>query len=377
MTISIPLADLRFGPEEEAAIRRVLESGWVNMGPETERFEAEFSLYVGSKYAIAVSSGTAALHLALAALGIGPGDEVIVPSLTFVATVNVVRHVGAIPVFADITDETDWNISPSEIEKNLTPKTKALIAVHYAGFPCRMDSITEIARERGLKVIEDAAHAPGGTFKGKKLGTWGDAGCFSFASTKNMTTGEGGMVVTEHDEVAQSVRLLRSHGMTRLTWDRRFGHEFAYDVLAQGFNCRMDELRAALGRVQLAKLDENNAIRREITRRMRSRLVEVPRVSFPFDHDTLPCSTCHIFPMLLDSAGERASFMEQMREAGIGTSIHFPPVHLFSAYKESGEYSLPITESVTRREVTLPLFPGLTDDQVEMVIARTSRLLKI
>jgi dTDP-4-amino-4,6-dideoxygalactose transaminase len=312
MTISIPVADVKFGPEERAAITRVLESGWVTMGPETERFEAEFSLYVGSKHAVAVSSGTGALHLALAALGIGPGDEVIVPSLTFVATVNVVRLVGAVPVFADITDETDWNISPSEIEKNVTPRTKAVIAVHYAGFPCRMDSITGIARECGLKVIEDAAHAPGGTFKGKKLGTWGDAGCFSFASTKNMTTGEGGMVVTEHDEVARSVRLLRSDGMTRPTWERHSRREFFYDVLAEGFNYRIDELRAALGRVQLAKLDENNAARHEISRRMRSRLAAVPCVSFPFDHDALSCSTCHIFPMLLDSAPERDSFMERM-----------------------------------------------------------------
>jgi dTDP-4-amino-4,6-dideoxygalactose transaminase len=376
VTISIPLSDVKFGPEEQAAVMRVLESGWVSMGPETARFESDFSRYVGTPHSIAVSSGTAALHLALKALGVGPGDEVIVPSLTFVATANVVRNVGAVPVFADVTDETDWNISPREIERKATSKTKAVIAVHYAGFPCRMDLITEIARNLGIKVIEDAAHAPGGTFAGRKLGTWGDAGCFSFFANKNMTTAEGGMVTTDNDEVARSLRLLRSHGMTLSTWDRRDGSEFSYDVIATGFNHRIDEIRAALGRVQLAQLDRNNARRGEITRRMRSRLAELPQVSFPFAEDDLDSSACHIFPVLLGSASDRPSFMARMRDRGIGTSIHYPPVHLFSAYRDYASDSLPLTESVGAREVTLPLFPGMTEEQEETLVTAVEALLK-
>ena len=368
MNWKVPLFDVRLGPEEHEAVRRVLESGWISMGPETEHFEAEFAQYLGAKHAVAVSSGTAALHLALLALGIGPGDEVIVPSLTFVATANSVLYVGADPVFADITSQDDWNISPDEIEKRITDKTRAVIVVHYGGFPCRMDRFRAISNEHGLKLIEDAAHAPGASFQGKMLGTWGDAGCFSFFSNKNMTTGEGGMVVTESDDVAASLKNLRCHGMTSVSWDRHRGHNFSYDVTATGYNYRMDEIKAALGRAQLAKLDESNRKRREITRKLRQNLEAVNLISIPFQQHNLDESSCHIFPILLQSADLRTPFMESMKESGIQTSIHYPPVHKFSAFRRWSWSAVTLTEDIAGREVTLPLFPTMNDDQAHALV---------
>lgn len=365
----MPLADVAFGEEEQDAVRRVLESGWVSMGPETERFEDEFSRYLNVKHAVAVSSGTAALHLALLALGIGPGDEVILPSLTFVATANAVRYVGAMPVFADITSLDDWSISPARIEEKITPRTKAIIVVHYGGFPCRMELCKAIADKHGLKILEDAAHAPGASFQERKLGTWGDAGCFSFFSNKNMTTAEGGMVATNDDDMAKHLRILRSHGMTTLTWDRHRGHSFSYDVVETGYNYRMDEIRAALGRVQLSRLEEGNAARRRLTTDMRERLRDLEFLSLPFlQHDLDECS-CHLFPILLNSSATRLSFMTSMREQAIQTSIHYPAIHRFSSYRGIPNSGLDLTEEVSERVVTLPLFAGMTSEHVDAVCA--------
>ena len=367
MNWKVPLADVTFGPEEHEAVRRVLESGWVSMGPETEQFEAEFAEYLGAKHAVAVSSGTAALHLSLLALGIGPGDEVIVPSLTFVATANAVLYVGATPVFADITSLDDWTISPDEIERKVTDKTRAIIVMHYGGFPCRMDRIKAIAEKHGLKVVEDAAHAPGASFQGQKLGTCGDAGCFSFFSNKNMTTAEGGMLTTADDEVAARVRILRSHGMTTLTWDRHRGHSFSYDVVAHGYNYRMDEIRAAIGRIQLEKLNRSNQRRREITLEMRKNLDGIPRISLPFQALDLNECSCHIFPILLQSADLRIPFMESMKQAGIQTSIHYPPIHKFSVFSGTDIDHLALTEEVASRELTLPLFASMSHEQLQFL----------
>lgn len=364
----VPLSDVSFGPEEYEAVKRVLDSGWISMGPETEQFELEFARYLGAKHAIAVSSGTAALHLALLALGIGLGDEVIVPSLTFVATANAILYVGATPVFADITSLDEWNVSPVDIEKKITPKTKAIMVMHYGGYPCRMDQITAIAAKYHLKVVEDAAHAPGASFQGKKLGTWGDVGCFSFFSNKNMTTAEGGMVVTANDDLAAQVKILRSHGMTTLTWDRHQGHSFSYDVVATGYNYRMDEIRAALGRVQLSKLDDNNARRREVAAKLRVLFDGLDGFSMPFAGDVQDSWSCHIFPVILESAQLRPQFMAALKEHGIQTSIHYPPVHRFSVYNTPRPIELPLTEEVSSREVTLPLFPGMKPEQMEEVV---------
>jgi dTDP-4-amino-4,6-dideoxygalactose transaminase len=376
----IPLSATSFGSDEHDALRRVLESGWVSMGPETVLLEEEFSAYLRVKHAIAVSSGTAALHLALLGLGVGPGDEVIVPALTFVATANAVVYTGATPVFADITSLHDWNISPRDIEHKVTTRTKAIIAVHYAGFACQMKTILEIANRHGLEVIEDAAHAPGATFNGKKLGTVGSIGCFSFFANKNMTTAEGGLIVTNDDTVAQRMRMLRSHGMTSLTWDRHRGHGFSYDVVETGYNYRMDELRAALGRVQLRKLEKNNKKRKGLALTMRSVLRDVEGLALPFSEDSLENSSCHIFPVLLDNASLRSAFMEHLKQVGIQTSIHYPPVHRFSVFARQFQLDspgLPWTDQVACREVTLPLYPDMSLEQVDMLCVEVTRALHL
>lgn len=364
MNWKIPLAQVSFSRAERDAVLRILESGWISMGPETELFEKEFATYVGARNAIAVSSGTAALHLALAALGVGPGDEVIVPSLTFVATANAVLYVGAKPIFADISGPDDLNISPADIRRKITPRTRAVIVMHYGGYPCRMDIIADLALEHDLKIVEDAAHAPGSVFQGRNLGTWGDAGCFSFFANKNMTSGEGGMVVTDSRESADRIRTLRSHGMTSLTWDRHRGHSFSYDVVATGFNYRIDEIRAAIGRTQLEGLDRNNRKRRAVTYAMREMLGDFNEISLPFPEEWLERSSCHIMPVLLREADLREHFMASLKQWGVQTSVHYPAVHRFSAYREQFPPSLPQTEDIAAREVTLPLFPELHPEQI-------------
>ncbi len=368
MEWKIPLADIDFGPEEQAAVERVLSSKWLTMGSVTQEFEQAFAAYVGAKYAWAVTNATAALHLACVVAGLGPGDEAIVPSLTFVATANAVRYTGATPVFADIAGEEDLNISQRTIEKAITPRTRAILVMHYGGYACDMPGIMELARERGLAVIEDAAHAVGSELGGVKLGNWGDMACFSFFSNKNMTTAEGGMIVTNNEAYSQRLHLLRSHGMTSLTWDRHHGHAWSYDVVDLGYNYRIDEIRAALGSVQLGKLPANNEKRRQLTRVYREKLNSAaPQVTVPFtSHPGI--SAAHLMPILLPSGTNRTAFMDAMKAQGIQTSIHYPPVHTFSAYRVGQpQNALPNTEEVGAREVTLPLYAGMSDRDVSMV----------
>jgi dTDP-4-amino-4,6-dideoxygalactose transaminase len=369
MDWKIPLADIDFDSREESAVLEVLKSRWLTMGAVTQAFEEEFASYVGARHAIAVANGTAALHLACLGVGLGTGDEVIVPSLTFVATANAIRYTGAIPIFADIESDQDLDISVNSIEKKLTERTRAIMVMHYGGYPCDMPAIMELARAHGLMVIEDAAHAIGSEIEGRKLGTWSDVGCFSFFSNKNMTTGEGGMVVTNDDSVVDKMRILRSHGMTTMTWDRHRGHAWSYDVVELGYNYRIDEIRAALGRVQLSKLEQNNERRRSLSALYRERLEElIPSIVIPFNKKR-GISACHLLPILLPDGCDRVSFMEHMKSNGIQTSIHYPPIHKFKTYAEGGEvYNLPITENVAGREVTLPLYPGLTDENVADVV---------
>jgi dTDP-4-amino-4,6-dideoxygalactose transaminase len=365
MQWKIPLSDIDFGPEERAAVDNVLQSRWLTMGSVTDEFEQAFAAYLGVKHAIAVTNATAALHMACVVAGLGPGDEAIVPSLTFVATANAVRYTGATPVFADIAGEHDLNISYDSIEKAINERTRAIIVMHYGGYACDMPSIMELARERGLKVIEDAAHAVGSELGGIKLGNWGDIGCFSFFSNKNMTTGEGGMVVTNQDAYAQRLHLLRSHGMTSLTWDRHKGHAWSYDVVELGYNYRIDEIRAALGRAQLGKLPTNNEQRRRLTQVYRDALQELtPQVIVPFAKHA-GISAAHLMPIILPVGTNRSSFMESMKLQGIQTSIHYPPIHTFTAYAGGrAESSLPITEDLAGREITLPLYPAMSDEDV-------------
>ena len=286
----------------------VLRSRWLTMGEVTQEFEKEFAAFVGARQALAVTNATVALHLACLALGIGPGDEVIVPSLTFVATANAVLYTGAQVRFAEILGPQELNISPEAIEREITPRTRAVIVMHYGGYPCQMEAILQIAARHGLAVIEDAAHAPGAALNGKPLGTWGDAGCFSFFSNKNISTGEGGMLVTDRVDLAEKVRLLRSHGMTSLTWDRHQGHAYSYDVVDLGYNYRIDELRSALGLAQLKKLVANNARRKAITERY-WRALDGSGVELPF-RNTLGAPAYHIFPILLPAGVDRVKFIE-------------------------------------------------------------------
>jgi dTDP-4-amino-4,6-dideoxygalactose transaminase len=344
------------------------------MGSVTQAFETEFAARVGAKHALAVANGTVALHLACLALGIGTGDEVIVPALTFVATANAVLYTGAEVRFADILGPQELTISPVDIERQITDRTRAIMVMHYAGYPCRMEEIREVASRHGLTIIEDAAHVPGGSLNGQALGTWGDVGCFSFFSNKNLATGEGGMVVTNRDDVAQVVRTLRSHGMTTLTWDRHQGHAHSYDVVALGYNHRMDELRAALGLAQLRKLADGNARRKAITESYRQKLAGLG-LELPFE-SAKGIPSYHIFPVLLPVGANRQRFMESMHEARVQTSIHYPPIHLFSYYrKRYPDVSLPKTEDVASREVTLPLYATMSEEAVEAVVLAVHQAL--
>jgi dTDP-4-amino-4,6-dideoxygalactose transaminase len=396
MNWRVPLSDIDFGPEEEQAVLQVLKSRWLTMGAVTEQFEAEFAAYTGARHAVAVTNCTAALHLACAALGLGRGDEVILPSLTFVATANAIRYTGATPVFADIEGPESLNIAPAAIGRALTSRTRAVMVMHYGGYPCDMPAITEFAKTHGLVVIEDAAHAAGAWLAQRHLGTWGDIGCFSFFSNKNMTTGEGGMLVTDDDGLAEKLRLLRSHGMTSLSWDRHKGHASTYDVVALGYNYRIDEMRSALGRAQLRKLSNNNAHRGELTDLYRELIHEwAPAISMPFE-DPRGAPAYHILPVLLpgvlpgggqtdpnlpvvDAQEKRGQFMVGMKEQGIQTSFHYPPVHHFELYRNGRRgkrCSLPVTEDVCSREVTLPLYSTMTETDVKTVVSTAQQVMR-
>jgi len=370
----VPLADVALGKEEESAILEVLRSGWLTMGAVTQSFEQELAAFVGARHAFAVNNGTAALHLACLAVGLGEGDEAIVPSLTFVATANAVRYTGAEVVFADVESE-DWLcVSPRAIEEKITGRTKAIVVMHYGGFACDMPEILRVAKKHDLAVIEDAAHAIGGSLQGKSLGTWGDAGCYSFFGNKNMTTAEGGMLVTNDDRIAEKVRVLRSHGMTTLTWDRHKGHASTYDVVDLGYNYRMDEIRSAIGREQLKKLPAGNARRTELVLRYRQAFQEkAPALGLPFAEQR-GISSQHIFPILLPEGVQREVFREALKAYGIQTSFHYPPVHHFLIYRKEDE-ELRMTESAARRQVTLPLFPAMTDEQQDLVIEAVIKYL--
>ncbi len=374
----VPLADLDLDDEERRAVLRVLDSGWLTMGEATRALEDAFAAYLGAPYAVAVSSGTAALHVAGRLIGLGPGDEVLVPSLTFVASVNAIVYTGARPVFVDVSSLDDWTIDPDDARKKITPATRAIFPVHYGGFLCDMDALQALAREHGLAIVEDAAHVPGARAGGKAAGTFGEAGCFSFFTNKNMTSAEGGMVVVSQAEQAERARRLRSHGMTTVTWQRHAGHASSYDVLDLGYNYRITDLHAAIGLAQLRKLDRNNARRRATARLYAERLRGLPGLAMPFSHPRGD-PTHHIFPILLDERVNRRAFMEGMRGRAIQTSIHYPPVHLFTWYRQqygTGPGLLPVTEAIGRRMVTLPLYPSMGDDTLAYVVEAVRNLLR-
>lgn len=371
MNWAVPLADVQLGKEEEDAVLSVMRSGWLTMGAVTQAFEAEFASFSGSRFAFGVTNATAALHMACLAVGVEVGDEVIVPSLSFVASANAIAYTGAKPVFADIEGLSWPTVSAEAVEKAITNKTKAIMVMHYAGYPCDMPAILDVARAHGLRVIEDAAHAVGASLQGKALGTWGDVGCFSFFGNKNLTTGEGGMLLTDDSDLAEKLKLLRSHGMTTLTWDRHQGHASTYDVVALGYNYRIDEIRSAIGRVQLGRIPAGNQRRAELVALYRVKLGEtLPELAIPFTEGRGQ-SSYHIMPVLLPPGVPKQPITQQMKEQAIQTSWHYPLIHQFSIYQEPRSdlrQSLPFSEEFSQRELTLPLYPGMTDLQLQLVV---------
>lgn len=373
----IPLFDTNFGEPERVAVDGVIRSGWLTMGDKVAEFETRFAEFLGVQHAIAVSSCTAALHLCNEALNIGPGDEVICPSITFVAGANTIMQTGATPVFADIASPSDFGLSADDVEQKVTPHTKAVQVVHYAGAPCDMIRILEIAKRHNLSVIEDCAHAPGAVLDGEMCGTIGDLGCFSFFSNKNLAIGEGGMVTTDDDDLAATIRQMRSHGMTSVTLDRHRGRANSYDVVEKGFNYRLDEIRGALGIVQLGRLPDANQQRRRVFDRYRNNLASLNGIDVVAPGAT-ERSACHISPTMLAPDIDRGSFMTAMSERGVQTSIHYPPSHLFKHYRETlhcGPGDLPKSEDVGRREVTLPLYPALENEDVDFVCETVAEAL--
>jgi dTDP-4-amino-4,6-dideoxygalactose transaminase len=372
----VQLFKLNFDGKESQAVKDVVDGGWITMGEKTVGFEEKFSSMLGGEaISLAVTNCTAALHMALLALDIKPGDEVIIPALTFVADINVVRLVGATPILADCTSYDDWNMSAKTIKAQITPKTKAVILVHFAGFPCDMDEIVALCKEKNIPIIEDVAHAPGAKYKGQSCGTMGDFGCFSFFTNKNLSVGEGGMIVTKDSELAQQVRYLRSHGMTALTLDRHKGRAITYDVARSGLNYRIDEMRAALGIVQLEKLPTANAQRKILFERYVSSLKGIKELSIPFLNLENVEPVYHIFPILLDKSIDRVKLIGDLKEDGIQTSIHYPAFSTFTAFKDIGLNPCPIAENIASRELTLPLYPTMTMDEVDLVVSSLKNAL--
>ncbi len=366
----LPLFDLRLEEQDLQAVAETLRSGWLTLGPRTAAFEEAFAAQLGARHAVAVSSCTAALHLAYLAAGVGPGDEVIVPSFTFAATANAALYCGATPVFAEICSRENPSLDPENVRQRITARTKAVCVVHFAGYAAAADRLRELCDAHEIALIEDVAHAPSATLAGRKLGTWGLAGAFSFFSNKVLSVGEAGLLCTDSDEVAAFARSRRSHAMTSGTWDRHRGRTDTYDVTGLGFNYRLDEPRAALLLSRLERLEQDIARRRELTLRYRSLLGQVAGLIVPFEDADVPSSTCYVMPIMLERDGTQAEVSASLRERGIQTSIFYPSIHRFSAYRERfPDLSLPITELASRTELTLPFYPHMTNDDQDRVVS--------
>jgi dTDP-4-amino-4,6-dideoxygalactose transaminase len=290
--------------------------------------------------------------------------------MTFAATASAVLYCGGTPVFADVLGDHDFSIDPDDVRAKITSRTKAVAAVHFAGYPAPVDALRALCDEHGLALVEDVAHAPSAVLGGRKLGTWGDAGCFSLFSNKILSVGEGGLLCTDDDRVAGVARSLRSHAMTSGTWDRHTGRTTTYDVVGLGFNYRIDEPRSALGLSRLRRLEDDIEVRRALTRRYRSLLRDVPGLTFPFTDESVDGASCYVMPVTVDDPARRDPLRIALRERhGVQTSVLYPAVHEFTAYRERvPNVSLPRTERVARTEVTIPLFPHLTEAQQDRVV---------
>jgi perosamine synthetase len=366
---------------EIAAVVDTLRSGWLTMGPKTQAFEREFARFVGSPSAIAVNSATSGLHLAINALGIGPGDEVLVPTLTFASTAATVLHAGARPRLVDCEPDT-LNISVADVARQCGPRTKAIIPVHFAGHPCEMDEIQDLARERGLAVIEDAAHALPASYRGRSIGSLGTVTVFSFYATKNLTTGEGGMITTSDATLAERIRSRRLHGMTRDAW-KRYSAEgtWRYDVAYPGFKYNMTDMNAALGLVQLERLASMQARRQAVVDRYRTALADLEEIELPTCKPYIE-HAWHLFVIRLHhdrTRIHRDQVIARLTEAGIGTSVHFIPLHEHSYYQETFRYQrsdLPNASKQWERIISLPLFPDMQDSDVDRVAGALRTILE-
>jgi dTDP-4-amino-4,6-dideoxygalactose transaminase len=365
----IPLFDLRLGEAEIAAVEDALRSGWLTMGPRTDAFEREFAEHLGCAHVVTTSSCTAALHLGYLAAGVGPGDEVIVPAITFVASAAAARYCGATPVVADVAGPHDLGLDTDDAERRITERTKAICAVHYGGYACAVERLRELCEHRGLALIEDAAHSPSATTRdGRKLGTVGLAGAFSFFSNKVLSCGEGGALATDDAVVADLARSRRSHAMTSGTWDRHRGHAAGYDVVGLGYNYRLDEPRAALLSARLKGLEDDIRSRRRIVRRYRERLAELPGLLVPYSDEEVGRSSCYAMPVLVEDPALRDPLREWLSERLIQTSVLYPAVHEFTEYAGLPTGGRPRSELVARSQITLPLYPHLTESDQDRVV---------
>ncbi|HEY7960752.1 MAG TPA: DegT/DnrJ/EryC1/StrS family aminotransferase [Solirubrobacteraceae bacterium] len=373
----LPLTDIAMPEQDVEAVLDCLRSGWLTMGPRTAAFEQALADWTGAPHAVTVSSGTAALHMACLAAGIGAGEEVIVPALTFVASANAPRYVGAEPVLCDIRGPHDLNLDVADVQRRITPRTRAVIAVHFCGYPADVLALRKLCDEHGLILIEDCAEAIGAHVddSGRQVGTVGDLGAFSFFSKKQLCVGEGGMVTTADERLAKQVRLLRSHALTSGTWDRHRGHDPAYDVIDIGFNFRLDEPRAALGLSRLARLQEDIAARRTIVRAYRERLAGLGGLELLWDDRAVERSTHFAFPVLLEGRERRDRFRDQLRESGVQTTW-YPALHTFSEYRDrAAPGDLARAAEAAERHVVLPLSSTMDEAAVDAVVAAVESAL--
>jgi dTDP-4-amino-4,6-dideoxygalactose transaminase len=367
----VPLTDIEVSEADIQAVLDCLQSGWLTMGPRTGAFESALAEYVGSPHAVTVSSGTAALHLSFLAAGIGAGDEVIVPAFTFVASAAAARYVGATPVLCDVTSPTEFTLDPADVARRITPRTRAVVAVHFCGYPAHALELRALCDEHGLVLIEDCAQAIGAVVddEGRQVGTVGDLGTFSFFSKKQLCVGEGGMVTSAADQLAERVRLLRSHALTSSTWDRHRGHDPAYDIVDIGFNYRLDEPRAALGLSRLGRLPENIEARRALVRGYRERLAGVSGIELCFDEQAVTRGSHFAFPVLLPDRDRRDRFRDELKSAGIQTTW-YPALHTFTDYRSYADADgLPAATEAADRHCALPLSTCMGERELDLVLA--------
>ncbi|MFN8633654.1 MAG: DegT/DnrJ/EryC1/StrS family aminotransferase [Chloroflexota bacterium] len=377
----LPFHKPRIEDDEIAEVVDTLRGGWLTTGPRAKRFEQEFAAYVGAKHAVAVNSATAAMHLALDAIGLRPGDEVIVPAYTFTATAEVVMYFGATPVIVDVDPKT-MNLDPAAVEAAVTEKTKAIMPVDLAGVPCDYDELREIASKHSVRIVADSAHALPSRYKDEMVGTLGDLTAFSFYVTKPLATGEGGMLVTDNAEWAERAQVMSLHGMSRDAWKRHTSEgSWFYEVVAPGFKYNITDVAAALGLRQLTKQDRFLAERLAIVKRYHAAFEPMPEVEVPFAPDYVE-SSWHLYMLKLNLdrlTVDRAEVIKALGAENVGTSVHFIPLHLHPSYRERYGYtpeSFQVAYHEYRRVISLPIFPGMSDQDVDDVIAAVQKVVR-